>query len=57
LHLEALWDRNITITTRLVNTVSTPMLFKIVRSGRLVPDKLLKLLSPRRHHERLRRLR
>ncbi len=26
LHLERLWDRNITITTRLVDTVSTPML-------------------------------
>ena len=29
LHLERLWDRNITITTRLVDTVSTPMLLKI----------------------------
>ena len=30
LHLESLWDRNITITTRLVDTVSTPMLLKTV---------------------------
>ena len=30
LHLESLWDRNISITTRLVDTVSTPMLFKTV---------------------------
>ena len=30
LHLESLWDRNITITTRLVDTVSTPMLLKIL---------------------------
>jgi alcohol dehydrogenase len=25
LHLEKLWDRNITLTTRLVDTVTTPM--------------------------------
>ena len=31
LHLESLWDRNITITTRLVDTASMPMLFKTVR--------------------------
>ncbi|GAB7524580.1 zinc-dependent alcohol dehydrogenase family protein [Paraburkholderia sp. 2C] len=41
LHLETLWDRNITITTRLVDTVSTPMLLKTVRSGRLDPRKLI----------------
>ena len=41
LHLETLWDRNITITTRLVDTVSTPMLLKTVRSGRLEPSKLI----------------
>lgn len=29
LHLETLWSRNITITASLVDTVSTPMLFKI----------------------------
>ena len=28
LHLETLWSKNITITTRLVDTVSTPMLIK-----------------------------
>jgi len=33
LHLEKLWDRNITITTRLVDTVSTPMLLKVLQSG------------------------
>ena len=32
LHLERLWDRNITITTRLVDTVTTPMLLKTVQS-------------------------
>ena len=30
LHLEKLWDRNISITTRLVDTVTIPMLFKTV---------------------------
>ncbi|MGF6756985.1 zinc-dependent alcohol dehydrogenase family protein [Paraburkholderia sp. GAS42] len=41
LHLEKLWDRNISITTRLVDTVSTPMLLKTVRSGRLDPKQLI----------------
>jgi alcohol dehydrogenase len=41
LHLERLWDRNISITTRLVDTVSTPMLLKTVRSGRIDPAKLI----------------
>ncbi len=41
LHLEKLWDRNITLTTRLVDTVTTPMLLKVVRSGRLQPSKLV----------------
>ena len=33
LHLERLWAQNITITTRLVDTVSTPMLLKTVQVG------------------------
>jgi len=41
LHMECLWDRNITITTRLVDTVSTPMLLKTVGSGRLEAGKLI----------------
>jgi alcohol dehydrogenase len=41
LHLERLWDRNISLTTRLVDTVTTPMLLKIVRSGKLQPAKLV----------------
>ncbi len=41
LHLENLWSRNVTITTRLVDTVSTPMLMKIVQAGRLQPEKLI----------------
>ena len=35
LHLEKLWAHNVTITTRLVDTVSTPMLLKLVQSDRL----------------------
>ena len=41
LHLEKLWDRNITITTRLVDTATTPMLLKVVQSGKLQPQKLV----------------
>jgi alcohol dehydrogenase len=41
LHLEKLWDRNITITTRLVDTITTPMLLKGVGSGRLQPRHLV----------------
>ena len=41
LHMEKLWDRNISLTTRLVDTVTTPMLLKIVRSGKLQPGKLV----------------
>jgi alcohol dehydrogenase len=41
LHLETLWSKNITITTGLVDTFSTPMLFKNVQSGKLDPKKLI----------------
>lgn len=41
LHLENLWDRNITITTRLVDTVSTPMLLNVVQSGKIDPQSLI----------------
>jgi alcohol dehydrogenase len=41
LHLERLWDRNITITTRLVDTVSTPMLLNILQSRRIDPKLLI----------------
>jgi alcohol dehydrogenase len=40
LHLEKLWDRNIAITTRLVDTVTIPMLLKVVQSGKLDAKKL-----------------
>lgn len=41
LHLEKLWDKNITITTRLVDAVSAPKLIKLVDSGRIRTDKLV----------------
>jgi len=41
LHLERLWDRNISITTRLVDTVSTPMLLKTAQSGKIDPKLLI----------------
>lgn len=41
LHLETLWSQNISITTRLVDTVSTPMLLKTVQSGKIDPSKLI----------------
>ncbi len=41
LHLETLWIKNITITTGLVNTNTTPMLMQTVTSGRLDPAKLV----------------
>ncbi len=47
LHLEKLWSRNITITTRLVDTVSTPLLLKTVESKKLQPGQLIT------HHFRL----
>lgn len=41
LHLERLWSHNITLTTRLVDTVTTPMLMKTVQSRKLDPAKLI----------------
>lgn len=41
LHLEKLWAHNVTITTRLVDTVSTPMLLKTVQSKKLDPKRLI----------------
>ena len=41
LNLERLWAHNITLTTRLVDTVTTPMLLKTVASGKLQPSKLI----------------
>ena len=41
LHLERLWSRNITITSRLVDTFSTPMLLKTVQSRKVNPKLLV----------------
>jgi alcohol dehydrogenase len=41
LHLETLWDRNITITTRLVDTVSTPMLLNVLQSQKIDAKQLI----------------
>jgi alcohol dehydrogenase len=47
LHLERLWSHNVTITTRLVDTVSIPMLLKTVQSSRINAKQLIT------HHFRL----
>ncbi len=47
LHLERLWSQNIAITTRLVDTVTTPMLLKTVQSNKIDPTRLIT------HHFRL----
>jgi alcohol dehydrogenase len=41
LHLERLWSQNIAITTRLVDTVTTPMLLKTVQSKKIDPARLI----------------
>jgi len=41
LHLEKLWSRNIAITTRLVDTVTTRMLLKAVEMKKLDPTRLI----------------
>lgn len=41
LHLERLWSHNITITTRLVDTVTTPMLLKTVQANKINPKQLI----------------
>jgi alcohol dehydrogenase len=41
LKLEKLWAHNVTITTRLVDTVTTPMLLRMVTSAKLQPRQLI----------------
>ncbi|MGD9844884.1 MAG: zinc-dependent alcohol dehydrogenase family protein [Variibacter sp.] len=50
LHLERLWSHNISITTRLVDTVTTPMLLKTVQSSKIDP---LRLITHRFSFERI----
>ena len=40
-HIEKLWISNITLTTGLVNTSTTPMLLKTVTSKKLQPEQLI----------------
>jgi len=40
-HIEKLWAHNIQLTTRLVDTVTTPMLLKLALAGRLNPKQLV----------------
>jgi len=39
--LQKLWDRNIALTTSLVDTATLPMLLKVVLSGKVMPAKLI----------------
>ena len=41
LNMEKLWSHNITLTTRLVNTVTTPSLLRMVASGKIQPGRLI----------------
>jgi len=41
LHLETLWDRNITLTTGLVDTISTALLLRLLVAGKLSPAALV----------------
>lgn len=41
LYLEKLWDKNISITTRLVDTTTTPMLLKLLAARKLPAEKLI----------------
>jgi alcohol dehydrogenase len=41
LQLDRLWSRNVTITTRLVDTLTIPMLLRLVAAGRLHPELLI----------------
>ncbi len=47
LHLEDLWIKNVTITTGLVDTSSTPTLLRLAQSGQLDPSRFVT------HHFRL----
>ena len=41
LHMERLWSHNITLTTRLVDTVTTPTLLRMLAAGKLDPRPLV----------------
>ena len=52
LKLEKLWNRNITITTRLVDAVTTAMLLESVLAGKLLPKRLITHEFVLRHRSR-----
>ncbi|MBV2364140.1 zinc-dependent alcohol dehydrogenase family protein [Streptomonospora nanhaiensis] len=41
LHLEDLWIKDVTITTGLVDTYSTPTLLRLIAAGRLTPEEFV----------------
>jgi alcohol dehydrogenase len=41
LHLEELWIKNVTITTGLVDTFSTPTLLRLIEGGLINPSPLI----------------
>jgi len=41
LNLDKLWSQNITLRTRLVDTVTTPLLLKTITAGKLQPHQLI----------------
>ena len=41
LHLESLWIRNVTVTTGLVDTASTPTLLRLLAAGQLDVSSLI----------------
>jgi alcohol dehydrogenase len=41
LHLEELWIKNVTITTGLVDTFSTPTLLRLIEGGLINPSRLV----------------
>ena len=49
LHLEDLWIKNVTITTGLVDTSSTPTLLRMVAAGRLPTSSLVTHTFPLEH--------
>ncbi|MFJ8787702.1 zinc-dependent alcohol dehydrogenase family protein [Streptomyces sp. NPDC102462] len=51
LHLEELWSKNVTITTGLVDTYSTPTLLRMAAAGRLPTGQLVTHTFPLDHME------
>jgi alcohol dehydrogenase len=51
LHLEDLWIKNVTITTGLVDTYSTPTLLRMAAAGRLPTSPLVTHVFPLEHME------